>query len=103
MSPATDGFSAMMSFLLMRRERPQRILAKTSGGKLLARRARVWSGEQILGQQPAGGCLLVPQHHQRDELQLLEAQRLARGGERALDHEFARLRIEDAGVLERDQ
>src|SRR5687768_12910134 len=120
MSPATDGFSAMMSFLAMQRERPQMISANRKrvqpaaresplacacvrAREALVRESGVRGGEQILGEEPARRCLLVPQHHQHDELQLLERQGLARGGERSLENELAGLRREDAGVLERQQ
>src|SRR5574341_1819132 len=103
MSPATDGFSAMMSFLPMRRERPQRIPAKTSGEKPLAGHARARRGEKILGDEPAGRHLLIPQHHEHHKLELLEAERVAGSRERALDHELAGFGVENAGLLQRHQ
>src|SRR5687768_10034260 len=114
MSPATDGFSAMMSFLSMPGERAEMISAKPAqlqpGGAFARVRARartrksvrqaaVRGAEQILGEQPAGRRLLVPQHHQHDQLELVERQRAARSGERALGHQLARLRVEDARLL----
>src|SRR6266850_1886377 len=117
MSAATDGFSAMMSFLAMPRERPQMIIAKdgplqpppsyaracarTRG--YLVRQAAVRRAEQVLGQELAGGRLLVPEDHEHDQLQLVERERVARGGERALEHQLARLRGQNARVLERDE
>ena len=59
--------------------------------------------EKVLGDQAAGGRLLIPHHHQHDQLELFQRERVARGGERALDHQLARLWIEDARVLERQQ
>src|SRR5437868_10534271 len=101
MSLATDGFSAMMSFLPMPCERPPMISASSgrfnrrSGSGMCytrvrargrsAGQARVRHAEEILGKQSTGARLLVPQHHQHDELQLIERKRVAGSGERALE------------------
>src|SRR5262245_22279765 len=119
MSLATDGFSAMMSFLAMRRERPQMISANAPAlqppGLSRARtrvRAREISlvrqpvlraAEDFLGDELAGRRLLIPQHHQHDQLQLLDGQRSARCGEGTLQDELAVLRREDARLLEREK
>src|SRR5437870_2272939 len=112
MSAATDGFSAMMSFLFMRRERPQRILAKPQAVQpprapsparasacetecpyaALAWQTRVRRTEEVFGDQAAGGRLLVPEHHEYDQLDLVKGQRVSRGGKRTLDHHFSRVR-----------
>src|SRR5207249_11763213 len=63
----------------------------------------VGRAEQILSEQLAGGGLLIPQHHQHDELELIERQRGAASGERALEHELARLRRKHARLLESDE
>src|ERR1041385_246678 len=108
MSAATDGFSAMMSFLPMRRkaadDKCKRAPAQPPAGRgasALARDPRARRAEEILRHEAARRRLLIPHHHQHDELQLLQRQRLARCRERALDHQLARLRIEDSWVLER--
>src|SRR5262245_52534794 len=110
MSAATDGFSAMMSFLPMPRkaadDKCKQAPASTTGAprqKGLARHARARRAEKILRHEAARGRVLVPHHHQHDELELLERERLAGGGERALDHQLARLRSQDSRVLERQQ
>src|ERR1700694_208798 len=124
MSAATDGFSAMTSFFPMRRERPQMISAnaeavqpRCAGENPRTRerahaRARVRAlvgephvrrAEEIFGDEAAGGHLLVPEHHQHYELELIEREAVSGGGERALDHQLARLRIENARLLEREE
>src|SRR6185436_16764062 len=111
MSAATDGFSAMMSFLPMRRkaadDKCKPALASTTGAEWrkseLARHPHPRRAEEVLRHEAARGRLLVPHHHQHDELELLQRQGLARRRERALEHELARLRSEDAGVLERQE
>src|SRR5688500_8698556 len=105
MSAATDGFSAMMSFLPMRKGADDKCKpppGSTGPAHGLAGQPRVGCAEKVLGDQPAGRCLLVPQHHEHDQLQLLERQRVARSGERALDDQLARAGAEDAGMLERE-
>ena len=69
----------------------------------LARHPRPRRAEQILRHQAARGRLLIPHHHQHDELQLLDRQRRPGSGERALQYDLPRLRREDARLLERDQ
>src|SRR6185436_8436197 len=94
MSAATDGFSAMMSFLPMRRkaadDKCKRAPASTTGASWrtrgLARQPGARRAEEILRHQAARGRLLIPHHHQHDQLELL-----------------ARLRSEDARVLERHE
>src|SRR5580765_8988006 len=111
MSAATGGFSAMMSFLPMRRkaadDKCKRAPASTTGASWktrgLARQPRAGRAEEILGHQAARGRLLIPHYHQHDQLELLKRQGLARRCERALDHQLARLRSEDARVLERHE
>src|SRR6267142_2732847 len=109
MSAATDGFSAMMSFLPISRkaadDKCKRAPASTTGASWrktrgLARQPRAGCAEEILRHQAARGRLLIPHHHQHDELELLQRQGLARRRERALDHQLAGLRSEDARVLE---
>src|SRR3712207_2308935 len=113
MSLATDGFSAMMSFLPMRRKAAEDTRkgcgASTrvvSGSRLRRARARpltrqpaVRRAEKVLGNELAGGRLLIPQHHQHDKLELVQAERVAGRGQRALDHELAVLRVQDTGVF----
>src|SRR5213075_1243643 len=123
MSAATDGFSAMMSFLAMGGERPQMISAKQRAvqppaalthTRVLATRAHARAGtlvrqprlrgaEKVLGEKLACRRLLIPQHHEDDELQLIERERRARCGEGSLEHELARLRGEYPRLLQRDQ
>src|SRR5207245_11231764 len=121
MSAATDGFSAMMSFLPMPRERPQMIIAKDYAVQPppravllrarvrartrsdLVRQAAMRRAEQILGQELARRRLLIPEHHEDDQLHLVERKRVTRGGERALEHQLARFRGQDARLLERDE
>src|SRR5678815_4524698 len=120
MSAATDGFSAMMSFLAMRRERPQMLSAKADAVQPLnaagRSHVRAWRvefslvgeaalrpAEELFGYQLAGRCLLIPEHHQHDQLELLDGERSARSGERALDDQFAVLRRQDSRLLERDE
>src|SRR5216117_2855419 len=119
MSAATDGFSAMMSFLPMPRERPQMIIAKDYAVQpprraafairarartrsSLVRQAAVRRAEQILGQELARRRLLIPEHHEDDQLHLVERECVTGGGERALEHQLARFRGQDARLLERD-
>src|SRR5690242_19141536 len=124
MSPATDGFSAMTSFLAMggakgRRGYPQSARCYNLRRKFVRSRARprAWKAasgasgrqargrgrEEILGDQLAGRRLLVPEHHQNDELELLERQLVTVRGERSLDHVLAHLGAEDARMLEMRQ
>src|SRR5690349_20409697 len=109
MSFATDGFSAMMSFLLMRRKaaddkcnaaglqllaalhRSLRASRAPPRGALVGQPA-VLRREKILGHRLAARCLAVPEHHQHDQLELLDRENRARGGKRALDHQLAGLR-----------
>src|SRR2546421_8800756 len=112
MSAATDGFSAMMSFLAMGGERPQMISAKPRAVQppaalthtrarevTLVRQPRLRSAEKVLGEKLARRRLLIPQHHEDDELQLIEGERRARCGEGSLEHELARLRGEYPRLL----
>ena len=58
--------------------------------------------KQIFGEKMAGRRLLVPEHHQHDELQLIERERRPGSGERALENELARFGRQDARLLQRD-
>src|SRR5437016_12726651 len=126
MSAATDGFSAMTRFCPIR-ERPEMISANgqavqpgfarlreenahararacaRKSVRVLVRKPRARRAEEVFGDEAAGGHLLVPQHHQHDELQLIQRQALAGSGERALDHELASLRVENPGLLQRQE
>src|SRR5260221_13258472 len=121
MSAATDGFSAMMSFLARRRESPQMISAKAEAlqppnatlglrARACAREARAVSlvgqavlrpAEQLFCDQLAGRRLLIPQHHQHDQLELLDRDGRARSGEGARDPEVAVLSPQDPPLLVR--
>src|SRR5882762_2987555 len=123
MSAATDGFSAMTSFLPIRRERPEMISANGQAvqprfaelreenarartracARKLVGKPRVRRAEEVFGDEAAGGHLLVPQHYQHDELQLIQRQAVTGGGERALDHELASLRVENPRLLQRQE
>src|SRR5712692_4552710 len=118
MSAATEGFSAMMSFFAMGRERPQMISANAArlqprgatrargrahAREELARQARVRRPEDVFGHELAGRRLLVPENHQHDQFELLQSEIFPRSGERALDYQLAGLRGQDARMLQRKQ
>src|SRR5438067_739955 len=72
-------------------------------GAWSARQARLGGAEEVLGEQAARCRLLVPEHHQDNQLQLLEGKRVTRGGERALQDQLAVLRAQNSRLLQREQ